>query len=252
MVAYYNEIDEYNADWLENLIAAGLLPPGHIDCRDIRDVRPSDLNGYTQCHFFAGIGGWPYALRLSGWPDDRPVWTASCPCPPWSRARVWHRGSAGTRDHRDLWPVLLPLIAHHRPVRLYGEQVAGAKVRPWIDRLRSDLAGIDYRIESDTRKANAHGSPQGRERFYFLADAGSQGGQGLVAGGSLGAARPWRWRGEEDLRSIALAPFEPGDSWPEPLVRSGDDGLSTRVAQLRAYGNAIDPWVAAQFIADAG
>ena len=35
-------------------------------------------------------------------------------------------------------------------------------------------------------------------------------------------------------------------------IKGGDDGLSARVAQLRAYGNAIDPWVAAQFIADAG
>ena len=24
---------------------------------------PNDLAGFTQCHFFAGIGGWSYALR---------------------------------------------------------------------------------------------------------------------------------------------------------------------------------------------
>ena len=28
MVAWYNEIDPYAADWLENLIAAGLIAPG--------------------------------------------------------------------------------------------------------------------------------------------------------------------------------------------------------------------------------
>jgi len=38
---------------------------------------PIDLKGYTQCHFFAGIGGWSGALRLARWPDRREVWTGS-------------------------------------------------------------------------------------------------------------------------------------------------------------------------------
>lgn len=36
--AYYNEWDAYAADWLENLIAAGHLPPGDVDRRSISDV----------------------------------------------------------------------------------------------------------------------------------------------------------------------------------------------------------------------
>ena len=83
--AYYNEIDPYAAQWLENLIAAGHIAPGDVDTRSIEDVTPGDLAGYTQCHFFAGIGVWSYALRLAGWPDDRPVWTGSCPCQPSAR-----------------------------------------------------------------------------------------------------------------------------------------------------------------------
>ena len=55
--AYYNEIDDYAARWLRNLIAAGLIPDGDVDERDIRDVRPDDLRGYRQAHFFAGCGG---------------------------------------------------------------------------------------------------------------------------------------------------------------------------------------------------
>ena len=70
-LAYYNEIDPYAADWLHNLINAGLIAPGHVDQRSIEDVRPGDLAGYTQCHFFAGIGVWSYALRRAGWPDSR-------------------------------------------------------------------------------------------------------------------------------------------------------------------------------------
>lgn len=79
---YYNEIDPFAAQWLRNLIAAGHLPAGDVDERSIVDVRPDDLKGYVQCHFFAGIGGWPLALRMAGWPDDREVWTGSCPCQP--------------------------------------------------------------------------------------------------------------------------------------------------------------------------
>ena len=73
-MTYYNELDPNADEWLRELIAAGEIPPGHVDTRSIVDVQPSDLAGYVQCHFFAGIGGWPYALRLAGWPDDPPVW----------------------------------------------------------------------------------------------------------------------------------------------------------------------------------
>lgn len=140
--AYYNEIDPYAAQWLRNLIAAGHIAPGDVDERSIVDVQPDDLIGYTQCHFFSGIAGWPYALRLAGWPDERPVWTGSCPCPPWSRARIWHRASAGVHDARDLWPDFFRLIDARRPIKLFGEQVAGSKVGPWIERTQTDLERI--------------------------------------------------------------------------------------------------------------
>jgi DNA (cytosine-5)-methyltransferase 1 len=54
--AYYNENDPYAAAWLRNLMAAGEIPAGDVDERSIKDVQPDDLNGYIQCHFFAGIG----------------------------------------------------------------------------------------------------------------------------------------------------------------------------------------------------
>jgi DNA (cytosine-5)-methyltransferase 1 len=85
MPAYYNEIDPDKAEWLREVIKAGIAAPGDVDERSISDVRPDDLRGYTQCHFFAGIGVWSYALRLAGWPDDREVWTGSCPCPSFSQ-----------------------------------------------------------------------------------------------------------------------------------------------------------------------
>src|SRR5687767_11996100 len=94
--AYYNEIDPKAAAWLRELVARGLIAPGDVDERSIKDVQPDDLAGYTQCHFFAGVGVWSYALRGAGWPDDRPVWTGSCPCQPFSDAGA----KAGLDDER--------------------------------------------------------------------------------------------------------------------------------------------------------
>ena len=82
MAVYYNDSDPAACAWLRDLIAAGHLPAGEVDERSILDVEPSDLRGFTQCHFFAGIGGWPHALRLAGVAEDRPVWTGSPPCQP--------------------------------------------------------------------------------------------------------------------------------------------------------------------------
>lgn len=124
MGAYYNEIDPFAAQWLRNLITAGHIAPGVVDERDIRDVCPADLTGFTQCHFFAGVGVWSYALRRAGWSDDRPVWTGSCPCQPFSVCGL----GGGFLDERHLWPFFHHLIAQRRPGVVFGEQVASREV----------------------------------------------------------------------------------------------------------------------------
>ncbi len=42
MTAYYNENDPYAAQWLRNLIGAGLIAPGDVDERSIVDVKAND------------------------------------------------------------------------------------------------------------------------------------------------------------------------------------------------------------------
>lgn len=64
--AYYNEVDPAMAATLRELIRAGLIAPGDVDERSVEDVLPSELAGYTQCHFFAGLGVWSAEFRPPG------------------------------------------------------------------------------------------------------------------------------------------------------------------------------------------
>lgn len=165
--AYYNEHDKHAAAWLRQLIADGLIAPGDVDERSIEDVLPSDLRGYAQCHFFAGIGVWSYALRQAGWGDERPVWTGSCPCQPFSAAG---QGSAFA-DERHLWPAFFHLIGECRPAVVFGEQVASKDAEPWLDLVQADLEGLDYAVGAVPFPSAGIGAPHIRDRLYWVADA---------------------------------------------------------------------------------
>ena len=167
MTSYYNEIDPYAAQWLRNLIQAGHIAPGIVDERSIEDVFPSDLRGFAQCHFFAGIGVWSHALRSSGWSDDRPVWTGSCPCQPFSAAGK----GAGFDDERHLWPAFQHLIKECAPAIVIGEQVASKDVEPWIDLVCADLEALGYAFGAVPFPSASVGAPHIRDRLYWVADA---------------------------------------------------------------------------------
>lgn len=167
--AYYNEIDPFAAQWLRNLIAAGHIAPGEVDERSIEDVTPDDLRGFTQCHFFAGIGVWSHSLRLAGWPDDRPVWTGSCPCQPFSAAG---KGD-GFADERHLWPHFFHLISERRPQHVFGEQVASGHANTWFDLVQADLEGLGYAFGLVPFTSAGIGAPHIRERAYWVVNADS-------------------------------------------------------------------------------
>jgi DNA (cytosine-5)-methyltransferase 1 len=161
--AWYNEIDPYAAQWLRNLIQKKLIPDGDVDTRSIADVCPADLRGYTQCHFFAGLGGWPAALRRSGvWPDHRPVWTGSCPCQPFSVAGK----QGGFADERHLWPFWQYLIEQCRPAVVFGEQVASAS--QWLRLVRGDLEALEYAVGFMPVEAASAGAFHLRDRYWFV------------------------------------------------------------------------------------
>ncbi len=305
--AYYNEWEPYCAEWLRNLIAAGHIPAGEVDERDIREVSGDDLKGYGQVHLFAGIGGWAYASRLAGIPDDESLWTGSCPCQPFSSA-----GQAkGLGDERHLWPAFRQLIAECKPTRIFGEQVASKDGRWWLAGVRADLEALGYAIGAADLPAAGIGAPNIRQRLWWVAhaDGGHPSTEGLQRGGEhrqqpqdggtsgladslgarlegrqveparqerataqrgggtggLGDAQSFNGKMRQQSRSCDGSQRPAGRSSPwsnfdfipygdgkarhvEPGTFPLAHGVPARVGKLRAYGNAIVPQVAAEFM----
>lgn len=230
MSAYYNEINPYAAQWLRNLMAAGHIPDGYVDNRSIEEVEPHDLFGFDRCHFFAGVGGWAHAARLAGWPDDRPLWTGSCPCQPWSVAGK----QKGHDDERDLWPHYRRLVEACRPPVLAGEQVASPLGRGWLSGVRSDLEAMGYDFWAADLCAAGVGAPHIRQRLYWVGDADRERPQ--RHGGHLecpGERTTWARLQEPDWKEFAGS------------VQLFPDGVSSRVGTLRAAGNTVVPRLAA-------
>lgn len=171
---YYNEFDPFAAAWLRELIKEGLIPSGEVDERSIIDVDGKDIKEFTQCHFFSGIGGWSYALELAGWPADRPVWTGSPPCQPFSVAG----NKKEQDDERHLWPHFFNLIRECKPPTVFGEQVAAAIRTEWFDDLQSDMEAEGYATAMAVLPACSIGAPHKRERLFFVADSNNKGLQG--------------------------------------------------------------------------
>ena len=273
----YNEIDPFAAAWLRQLIAAGSIPAGDVDERDIRDLLPSDLDGYNHVHFFGGIGGWALALRLADWPDDRPCWTGSCPCQPFSAAG---RGS-GFADERHLWPAWFHLIRECQPAIVFGEQVEAAVRHGWLDLVQADLEGEGYAFGTEVLGAHSVGAPHIRQRLWWVAHAdlqhqgsarqhatraGNACGQGeanrvadslgprLERGDArtLGGEREAAERGGaigNPWSDIEWLPCRDGKTRPaQPGIFPLASRLPNRVGTLRGAGNAIVPQVAAEFM----
>lgn len=233
MTAYYNDINPYAAQALRNLIAAGLIPAGDVDERSIVDVHADDLKGFTQCHFFAGLGGWPLAFRMAGWPDDRPVWSGSDSCQPWSVAGK----GLGVEDPRFFWPYLERLIAQRRPPAFFGEQSAAAS--EWIRIVRGGLEALDYAVGFMPIEAACKGARHQRDRAWILADTKRH-------------EQPWQEPCGRQAGRVGriVEPFPWNEPWESALARfrAVDDGLPRRVGATDAARNAIVPQVAAEVI----
>jgi DNA (cytosine-5)-methyltransferase 1 len=266
--AYYNEIDPDAVLILRALIEDGVIAPGEIDSRSISEVQPDDIIGFTQCHFFAGGGLWSVAARLAGWADDRPIWTASCPCQPFSVAGK----GAGADDARHLWPDVLRLARARRPPVIVGEQVAGKAGYGWFDGVRADLAGEGYASRAVDIPACAVDAPHIRSRQYWVALADSEklergsglredpakrygpistdrdGGRELLANANGGRRAGWAENTQRDAIGGSIAEWandlehpsseRRGEGWAEPELRSGRATATCADASSGGLGDA--------------
>lgn len=276
MAVYYNEYDAETAAWLRELVRRGLLPDGEIDTRSICEVSPDDLKGFTQCHFFAGIGGWALALRMAGIPESVPMWTGSCPCQPFSIASG-QRGK-GLNDERHLWPVFNELISERKPAIIVGEQVEAAVKWGWLDAVYRDLEAQDYAVGAAVLSAECVGAPHIRKRLYWGAKRLDYSGNairydehiqseilenslcnrcdrwstasgyripsGIQINGEELISRTKGFWGNAEWYAGVDGSIRPIESGLEPLAY----GVPARVVRLRGYGNAIVPQTAVVFL----
>lgn len=277
---YFNENDRFSSAWLREL-----FPAAKVDDRSIADVSAEDVAGYGRAHFFGGIGGWEYALYLSGWPANWRVWTGSCPCQPFSIAGA----GRGESDSRHLWPEFFRLIEGGKPPTVFGEQVASPAGRRWLNGVLTDMETLGYRTAAADLCSAGVGAPHIRQRLYWVADSrtperGRRTASDTRYWESLHTTECHGFGGVDDSNDerlpapeFSLVPGSRGRSKGGAIVKSSGslgawdnyeflycldektrriesgtfplaDGISNRVGLLRGYGNAITPQVAAVFI----
>jgi len=231
---YYNEIDPFAAQWLRELINAGLIGDGDVDERSIEDIKPDELVGYTQCHFFAGIGVWALALRNAGWPDNRPVWTGSCPCQPFSASGK----KSGFDDERHLWPAFHWLIQQCGPGIVIGEQVASKAAEPWLDLVQADMETMGYAFGALAFPSAGVGAPNIRDRVYWVGHADKPGSQGYTGNGGAEG-----WQGPERPATEAGVSLRVADTTNQrPVGRwasKASNGANTPREQPERFCNAV-------------
>lgn len=172
----YTDMDPFCCSWLEELVRSGCLPKGDVLCADMTEINPETVRKYTQRHWCCGIGGWPLALQIAGWPIDRPIDSASLPCQPFSVAGL----QKGESDERHLWPSFRQTVKILTPPVIVGEQVPAAIKLGWLDGIFDDLERENYACGAVVLPACSVGSPNIRQRLWWCAErvADSEGNNG--------------------------------------------------------------------------
>ena len=248
----YNENEPFAIRWLEQLQERNLIPGGKIDGRSITELEPKDCEPTS--HFFAGIGGWAYALQLAGWDPARDVWSGSCPCQPFSIAGK----GTGTSDKRHLWPIWRELIAECRPSVIFGEQTSSKLGREWLSGVRSDLEALGYAVGAADLCAASVNAPHRRQRLYWVAHTrhgGDRGRDGLrdteASTASATGTNPYsceggsqyprlgtldvltdgssEYAGHDSVHGL-VNPLRGGASNPDTEAKQGSDGQDFRVS----------------------
>jgi hypothetical protein len=222
VAAYYNEIDSFAAAWLRELIKAGLIADGEVDERSIADVRPDDLRGFTQCHFFAGIGGWSVPCVS---PDGTMIIASGQVAAPVSRSRV--RGAA-----------MAPMIRATFGLRGSGSSRSAALQSSLANRLRARMDGRGSMLFALTWKRVA--TPSGRLIYRLAASGRRMGGSGFgswpspIVTNAKGTAYTYA-RGNHDTPSLTLVGMAQLAHWTTPSACEQSERPEVKDARNAAH-----------------
>lgn len=158
------------------------------------------------------------------------------PCQPHSVAGK--RKASG--DERDLWPEMRRVIGEIKPRWVVAENVPGllsSENGRFFARVLADFAALGFDVGWGITSAAAVGAIHRRERLAIIAHANSH---RLQGGGNTETQRvPAQF--PETLSSLLLSRYRQEDYISTPCIFRKDDGLSERLGELKAYGNAVVP-----------
>ncbi|HFS8927082.1 TPA: DNA cytosine methyltransferase [Pseudomonas aeruginosa] len=129
--------------------------------------------------------------------DDRPVWTGSCPCQPFSSAGE----GAGFDDPRHLWPHFAWLIRQRRPGEVLGEQVASKDAEPWLDLVQADLEAMEYAFGAVAFPSAGVGAPHIRDRTYWVGHAVGKGLEKRIGNRRMAGRKTGTFQGQATERT---------------------------------------------------
>ena len=217
-----------------------------------------------------------------GFLDDAPIWddistfegepwhgcvdiiTAGFPCQPWSMAGK----REGETDERNLWPELRRVIGEVEPRYVLLENVPALLSYQYFGTILGELAESGFNTKWDCLPASAIGANHQRDRLWImgysefcgccgksrrrtgteLEDGHLELETGNVAD-SDGAGQEIFSGGEGWAERSRIGAFNRTRWWDaEPNVGRVANGVPDRVGKLRAFGGAIVPGVAAEFL----
>ena len=181
------------------------------------------------------------------------ILTGGFPCQPYSIAGK----RLGKEDERHLWPEMLRAVREVQPPWVVGENVLG--LLNWngglvFDEVQTDLEAEGYEVWPYVLPACGINAPHTRERVWFVAYSREK-----LFNATITENR--------SVKDIEARPEKRGQNWNEfklgatigntgigfyngvdfePSVIRVNDGISTELDELEAFGNAIVPQVALQ------
>lgn len=163
--------------------------------------------------------------------------TAGFPCQDISIANQNATGIAGERSGL-FWHILRTVRMVGRP-RLLLENVAELLNRG-VGAVLGALSEIGYDAQWHCIPASAVGSHQERDRLWIVADPAEKRTTRLLTSTDISTARHGRESCKADLLDFGRTPFEPGDSYPQPLLRGMACRVPNRVDRVGACGNSVE------------